>query len=127
MRGASALDRVLARFPGAPVRVFIVWEPIILTDVVRPTSHVLSKARDARVAQFWDPGQLVARNMKAAGPGQPEPECCDEEGVWWDLVAVYPHGAQWTNRLPPAAFVNGPVVKMESAVEGQVSRLAPAP
>jgi hypothetical protein len=34
----------------------------------------------------------------------------------------YPTGAQWTDRLPAAAFFNGPVVDIEPGLESAIAR-----
>jgi hypothetical protein len=65
---------------------------------------VLKRLPDARARQYWDPGHLLAAQL----PG--EPECCRRDGILWDVAAVYPPGLQWLDKLPPAQFLNGPVV-----------------
>ena len=100
------------------VRVFMVWEPILATDFGAPTTFVLRRAPDSRVQQYWDPGHLVAKQMAAdAHPPQPEPECCVDSGKLWDLVAVYPKGPRWEQRIPPATVFNGPVVDVVDAMK----------
>ena len=122
MRGASALQTILARRPKADTRVFIVWEPILATDFGRPTSWVMGRAPDLRVQQYWDPNHLIAKQMAAdARPPQPQPDCCDRSGILWDLAAVYPKGAIWADRLPPATIFTGPVVDIPGAIERALS------
>jgi hypothetical protein len=48
---------------------------------------------------------------------QPEQDCCIRKSVLWDLAAVYPPGVKWTDRVPPATFFNGPVVKVQEEFE----------
>jgi hypothetical protein len=105
--------------------VFVVWEPILLTDIVRPTTRVLARVADARAAQVWDPRQVIAKYLKqsAAAP-QMKPECCDNEGIWWDLIAVYAPGAVWEERIPAAAFLNGPVIRVAGQASDVIGRLA---
>jgi hypothetical protein len=108
----------LARQPDAPVRVFIVWEPILPTDFGTPITSVLGRAPDRRVRQYWDPDRVLAKQMAAdARPPQPEQECCVRSGVLWDLAAVYPKGALWEARMPAATVFNGPVVHLTEAIE----------
>jgi hypothetical protein len=95
-----------------------VWEPIILTDWMRPTSGVLARLPDRRVMQFWDPQHVVAQRIARDSPSRPD--CCERKGILWDLAAVYPPGAVWSDALPPATFVNGPVVRVESLVESRL-------
>ena len=61
--------------------------------------------------QFYDPDHLIAKQMKAdARAPQPEPDCCSRKGILWDLMAVYPAGSHWTEKLPVASLFNGTVV-----------------
>jgi hypothetical protein len=52
-----------------------------------------------------------------ARPPQPELECCTKGDIIWDIAAVYPPGATWTDRMPPAVVFNGPVVDIASDIE----------
>ena len=75
---------------------------------------VLSRISDARASQFWDKNHLFANQLKhdmEADPEHPRPRCCEEEGILWDLVAVYPRQVSWGKSLPRAAYVDGPVFK----------------
>lgn len=113
---------MLAKQPNAAVRVFMVWEPILPTDFMAPTTSVLSRASDRRVQQYWDRNHVLAKQMAAdARSPQPEQECCVHSGVLWDLAAVYPKGARWEERMPTATVFNGPVVDLARAIEAAVS------
>ena len=95
---------------------------MLMTDVSPPGRWALSTLSDSRVQQFWDPDHLVSTKLKAdARPSQAEPECCEREGHLWDMAAVYPAGATWTDRLPPAVVFNGPIVDVTSAIETAIS------
>lgn len=108
---------MLAKHPDAPVRVFVVWEPILVTDFSAPVTWVLSRVDDRRVQQYWDRGHVVATQMAAdARPPQPEAGCCDQSGILWDLAAVYTKGARWDERMPTAAVFDGPVVDISEAI-----------
>jgi hypothetical protein len=102
---------LLGRHQPETVRVFTVWEPILLTDVAPPLSAVLRRMPDPRVHQFWDPRHAVSdQMMKDARAPQPQQDCCDRRGYLWDLAAVYPPGAMWTDRMPTATVFNGTVM-----------------
>jgi hypothetical protein len=91
----------------------VVWEPILKTDWMRPGSGVLARICDPRAVQFWDRQHLIAQELRrerAANPGEPLPACCEDHEFYWDLVAVYPPEVRWEATLPPAKFMNGPVV-----------------
>jgi hypothetical protein len=95
---------------------------MLATDWWSPSGRVLERLADRRVRQYWDPDHVIARRMKddARAP-QPEPECCVRSGILWDLAAVYPPGAIWSDRMPPAAVFGGPVVDIAPAVAAALS------
>lgn len=100
------------------------WEPILVTDWKKPGNGVAERITDKRVRQFWDAQHLVATKLaKDARPPQPEAECCTSNGILWDLVAVYPPEAIWTDKVPPATMFNGPVAHLERDIEGEIRRL----
>jgi hypothetical protein len=107
--------------------VFVIWEPILPTDWSPPSTFALHRIGDSRARQFWDPDHIVSKKLAAdARPPQPQHDCCDQSDTLWDLVAVYPTGAMWSDRIPPAIVFNGPVIdrrnEMETALRSSSSR-----
>ena len=101
----------------------MVWEPILPTDFGAPTTSVLRRAPDRRVQQYWDPENVLAEQMaRDARPPQPKQDCCVRSGSLWDLVAVYPKGALWEDRMPPATVFNGPVVDVTDEIKRALGR-----
>ena len=92
--------------------VFAVWEPILPTDWMPPTTGALSRLSDRRIRQFWDKNHAVAEILAQSRVDQPQPDCCRRRGTLWDLVAVYPPGAEWRATLPVATVFDGPVVRV---------------
>ena len=111
MRGASALDASLATLPEARLRVFVVWEPVIRTDIAPPTSSVLGKIRDMRAAQFWDPERLASdaliqtarAHLERFRPGTEIPS------IVWDAVLIFSSDARWGEQIPFPTYYGGPV------------------
>jgi len=102
--------------------VYSIWEPMLVSDVTLPGRWALSTLSDPRVQQFWDPSHLMSQQLKSdARPPQAEPECCERQGNLWDIAAVYPAGATWADRLPPAIVFNGPIVDVASAIEAAIT------
>jgi hypothetical protein len=116
----------MTELSGSTVRAFVIWEPILSTDWSGPSTGVLARVFDRRAAQYWDREQLVAKQM-ATHRDQPEPDCCVRDGVLWDLAAVYARGARWTDRIPAAAFIDGPVVKIRDALKAAIVAAAASP
>ena len=74
--------------------------------------------------QFWDPKHLISAELhrsRAAIPGQPQPACCDQAGVYWDMAIVYAPGAQWADTFPPPEKMDGPVYKISAALREKLS------
>jgi hypothetical protein len=105
------------------MRVFVVWEPILASDFIPPTSGVLARIPDLRARHYWDEHHVLAKRMaKDARPPQRDPSCCDHDGILWDLAAVYPKGARWDATLPPAIVFDGPVVRVTEKIEAEIGK-----
>jgi hypothetical protein len=112
------VEKLLEENAARPVRAYVVWEPMLTTDWARPTSGVLARIRDERAAQYWDPEHFVAKRLKAEldiHPDYPEPGCCEDDGVLWDMMAIFPAGVKWEESLPRPALLRGPVWKVAEA------------
>lgn len=113
MEGASALDRLLAEFPEAPLAVLVVWEPVLPTDIAAPLSSVLGRITDRRVRQYWDPGQTLSGEIRAAVNADPARYGLDEplpaDFVVWDVVAVFGRSVRFGDALPVPVYYGGPV------------------
>jgi hypothetical protein len=115
------VESLLERNANGSVRVFAVWQPMLPTDWVAPASSVLRRLSDRRVQQYWDPNHLLATQMKKdARAPQPAQDCCIRSGILWDLAAVYERGSTWSDRMPTATVVNGPVVDVTDAIGGEL-------
>ena len=112
VRGASALQGLLEEMPSKRVKVLAVWEPVLDTDHGPPSPTVLSKLKDKRVEQYWDPMRLLSgRILTAARDRVPAFAIFSyEEHAAWDLAAVYPPGAVWEGDLPAPVYCGNPVV-----------------
>lgn len=115
MRGASALDRVLDQLKDADLRVFVVWEPVLKTDVAPPLSRVLALIDDSRVAQYWDPDRVLSADFVRSVNEAPSKYGVDgplpSEFIAWDVVAVFGRSARWDRDLPPPDYYGGPVIQ----------------
>jgi hypothetical protein len=114
VRGASALDQLLAEFPDADIRVQIVWEPVLKSDVAAPMNRVLGLLDDRRVTQYWDPGRVISADLVRSvdeNPARYGRNARLPPGfVAWDVVAVFAKASNWERDLPPPAYYGGPVV-----------------
>jgi hypothetical protein len=98
--GASAIQQVLQQEAGKNIRVFVLWERVLLTDWLGPSTATLKRISDGRAQQYWDKGRLLS---KALGE-------TDKKSIVWDQVIVYGRGVSWSEIAPPKPVVAvGPV------------------
>lgn len=109
----------MKQVPADKLRIFIVWEPILPSDWQRPTHPVLSRVSDLRASQYWDKDHLIAKRIRQYLPPD-EPNCCEHNGILWDLVALYPKQAPLNTR---PSFIAGPVVRAVDRARKQLSEM----
>jgi hypothetical protein len=123
VRGASALQRVLDQVSDPSLRVLIVWEPVLPTDVVAPLSAVLGRVRDLRAAQFWDPARQLSVALHRNRPGS-HATSADDADIIWDFVGLYPAGVRWESDPPWPAFNGYPVVDVTDELQRRLMQSA---
>ena len=84
------------------MRVFVIWEPVLPSDLLAPSTASLKRISDSRVSQYWDKPRLVSRSMGET----------DHDSIVWDIVAVYEPGRIWDQKPPEPAYSGGPVVEV---------------
>jgi hypothetical protein len=108
----------LRDLPTGNVRVFVVWEPVLVTDVEPPSNRELQRVSDTRAQQFWDKGAAVSRAVSPpiVAPGQDvkRQRYRTSGDRLWDTIAVYPAGAAWEDKPPVPIYTGGPVVNVAS-------------
>lgn len=110
LKGARVIEAILQRHPNQPLSVFVVWQPMLATDWGRPGSGTLGRLNDQRVRQFWDADRTVAQAFKTSFPEREDGlGCCVTDGVWWDLMAAFPPGTEWSARFPEPLLLDGTV------------------
>lgn len=96
------------------MRVFVVWEPVLPTDLAAPSTATLARVSDTRAAQYWDKGRVLSHLMGEH----------DRPSVVWDYIAVYPSGVLWTAEGPPKPAYSGrPVVNVTSNTKVALEQL----
>jgi len=81
------------------VRVFVVWEPVLVTDWHAPGAGAVGRIPDARVTQFWDSPRALSHAIR-------------RDHIVWDYVAIYPSGMRWSDAFPAPQFSGAPVVRV---------------
>jgi hypothetical protein len=109
VRGSSALEKVLQ--DAGDLRAWVVWEPVILTDLGPPSEA--TAARVSRAAQLWDRHRALSDALR----DKPWAEADGE--IVWDYVAVFPPGARWGDA---PSFHGGPVVRVAESLRAALPR-----
>jgi len=123
LKGATEIERILAKSREHQLVVFNVWQPILPTDWGKPGTGALHRLSDVRVWQFWDADRLVARAVEQSSSGRElQPSCCFQHGIWWDFIAVYPRGKQWDSVLPEPVLLEGTVADAAPAFDALLGR-----
>ena len=109
--------------------MFVVWEPVLPTDVVGPSSRTLARIDDPRAAQYWDPELAVSTDLVRGVNADPSrfglEEPFPEDHVAWDLIVVFERGARWDATLPVAVFHGFPVVESIDDAREAIRRSLP--
>lgn len=103
---------MLKDLSGKPVRVFVVWEPVLPTDWGAPSTATLNRISDSRTTQFWDKRRLISHSMGEH----------NRRSVIWDYIAVYPPGVMWTDGPPQPLYRGGPVIRVEEPARAALSQ-----
>lgn len=127
MRGASALQGLLAALPDDALRVQVIWEPVLPTDRARPLSRDLARAHDARVAQYWDPERTLSADLVRAFNADPKRYGREEPlppgYIAWDLIMVFGPSARWDRDVPPPHYFGGPVEDVQEETRQAIADL----
>jgi hypothetical protein len=97
---------------GKPVRVFVVWEPVLPTDWTAPSTAALGRISGSRAQQFWDRGRLISHSMGEH----------NRRSIVWDHIGVYRAGALWNDHPPEALYRGGPVVRVIGPARAAIAR-----
>ena len=95
------------------VRVFVVWEPVLATDLAAPSTAALARIPDLRATQYWDRGRALSPLLGEH----------NRSTVVWDHVAVYAPGTLWQETLPKPVYSDNPVLDVISGAKDSIQRL----
>jgi hypothetical protein len=95
------------------MRVFVIWEPVLPTDFVAPSTAALARIPDARAAQYWDGKRALSHLLGEH----------NRSSVVWDYIAVYAPGTVWQDALPKPIYSDGPVRDVISGAKESINRL----
>ena len=110
------MQRVLEGHNGDNLCVFVVWEPVLPSDWISPSTFTMRRTSDSRVQQYWDKGRLLSKAMGEH----------DSSDIVWDWVGIYFGDAVWEGQPPKPIFDGGPVVRVIPAFTNALEHAAPA-
>jgi hypothetical protein len=113
LQGASAIEKLLDQQHDPRIRVFVIWEPVLATDLGAPSTATLRRASDTRVSQYWDKEHIVSRLLGER----------DRRSVVWDYVAVYQPSKLWDQSPPEPSYSKVPVIHGIDGAGDTVRRL----
>lgn len=102
----------MKEFAGKPIRVLVVWEPVLPTDWGAPATTALKRIADRRAIQYWDKGRLLSRALGEH----------DRKSVVWDHIAVYARGVIWKQAPPESQYAGGPVLDVIAPSREAIAR-----
>jgi hypothetical protein len=113
LQGASATGQLLREINSQNVRVFVIWEPVLPTDLVAPSTAALARIPDVRAAQYWDRKRELSHSLGEH----------NRPTVVWDYIAVYGPGTLWQDAPPKPVYSDGPVRDVISGAKESIQRL----
>ncbi len=103
------------------MKVFVIWEPIVFSDLVVPADSVLQRVSDLRAAQYYDKNHLLSKALQAQmlAHGVTGQDYFVKDQYVWDAMAVYAPGVRWENGSGAKPdFVGAPVVSVRDQLAG---------
>ncbi|MBI1897776.1 MAG: hypothetical protein HYZ57_01640 [Acidobacteria bacterium] len=117
---------MLERHRELPLRAYVVWEPVLLTDWRQPGAGVRQRLSDRRAMQYWDRPLLLSAALspvlRANADAVVGAKHLATGRIVWDLAAVYRPGVQWSGAPPVPAFAGAPVLHTIDALEQALIR-----
>jgi len=113
LQGASATGQLLREINSRDVRVFVVWEPVLATDLAAPSTAALARIPDVQTVQYWDRHRALSHLLGEHG----------RSTVVWDHIAIYAPGALWQDAPPKPVYSDHPVRDVISGAKDAIQRL----
>ncbi len=113
MQGASATGQLLREIDSRDVRVFVIWEPVLATDFVAPSTAALARIPNVRAAQYWDRKRALSHLLGEH----------NRSTVVWDYIAVYAPGTLWQDAPPKPTYSDNPVRDVISGAKESIQGL----
>jgi hypothetical protein len=110
------MGQLLREINSQDVRVFVIWEPVLPTDFVAPSTAALGRIPDARATQYWDKKRALSHLLGEH----------NRSSVVWDYIAVYAPGKLWQDAPPNPIYSDNPVRDVINGAKESINRLLAA-
>ena len=107
------MGQLLRETSSQDVRVFVIWEPVLPTDFVAPSTAALRRIPDVRAVQYWDRKRSLSHLLGEH----------NRPTVVWDYIAVYAPGTLWQDAPPKPVYSDNPVRDVISGAKESIRRL----
>ena len=91
----------------------MIWEPVLPTDLVAPSTAALARIPDVWAAQYWDRKRELSHLLGEH----------NRPTVVWDYIAVYGPGTLWQDAPPKPVYSDSPVRDVISGAKESIQRL----
>ena len=91
----------------------MIWEPVLPTDFVAPSTAALARIPDLRAAQYWDRKRALSHLLGER----------NRSTVVWDYIAVFAPGTLWHDVPPKPIYSDNPVRDVIGGAEDSIRRL----
>jgi hypothetical protein len=91
----------------------VIWEPVLPTDFVAPSTAALARIPDARAAQYWDRKRTLSHLLGER----------NRSTVVWDHIAVYAPETLWQDAPPRPVYSDNPVLDVTGGAKDSIQRL----
>jgi hypothetical protein len=106
---------VLAKYPAADLRVYVVWLPMLWSD--RREAWDSGVISDPRAINFWDGERVVGEWFAKNVDGY--------EGVSWDIYYLYGPQATWDSIPSPLLATGATIYGNRRELQAAVAGLGP--
>jgi len=93
--------------------MFVIWEPVLPTDLGAPSTRTLKRISDPRASQHWDKEHVISRLLGER----------DRSSVVWDYVAIYEPEKLWDQAPPEPAYSHVPVIQGVDGARAAIQKL----
>lgn len=114
-----------------PLHVFVVWEPVLVSDFAPPSTAALGLIHDPRAEQYWDRELALSKELLRSAFSDPRryntiTAQVGPDAIVWDTVALFPPRALWNRDVPVPVYSGHTVLDSAGGLTAALERMRPA-